>query len=826
MLADGEWLDDAGHEAQDLKYWKPPGCALYEYNGGDVLRCLRSRRLVFVGDSTTRQLARSIANRLNGTATEEKFGDYLRIHGNISVTNDGAEVAFIWDPFLNQTDLTSVLESRPAGLIFGAGIAFARNFEEDEAAQRFKTSLDAMMKRSTAEGLLRYDSVPVMLLPVQPPDYEKLSPSRSSTISFDEISAMNQHLRDIETTPSNLVFWSHLRMTDDLADFHEENGFHVKGNIAEVRANTILNRICNANPDVDVIPHERTCCSGLYQPSRAQLIIVFVTACLALSLSLRKAIRSKSSTDLHSLDVGHLAVSGLALGSSVLIYCYVTDRLRVLETFPRLQSPSTFLILLGECLLLSLLSVQKSRTATFWPLDKSDDKLLAYQERDSRIDGQIAEWKGLGTLLILASFYANTESILWVHQLTSIAFAMYLFGFGFEQMINLYATKDFSLARAATALLRVNIVGIALSFIMGTRYFHYYLPSALTFWYLVIFFTVKAYDDYNDDQIVFFGKLIISAFITREFIKSFSLLESVYSFMHHVLMIDMEVNVWRGQIYSDMYIVFFGVGAGYLYAQWMKPSLLPFKDTSIFRRSDIVRRALTNGALVLTLAYVAYARSSTTIVDFDSWHMITSWAPVLSALILRNAHQSFRDVHSHALGILGKCSVEATVLAQHIWLGGDGRLLLKLGLLSPQPYSLAHWVEIALVTGFFIWISSLASVAADFLTTAVVRSELGSRSAALGHTEYRCSGILRKARKRTASFDDYDHDDLMEDDESDWRLNWNFVFVAAMEALQMPVRWIQGDASGLRKRLLGLMCILWFLTLVSSDLACLVVAGD
>jgi len=50
LLNEGRWLD-AAHTS-----WQPDGCMLHPYSPKQVTQCLEGRQVVFIGDSTVRQV--------------------------------------------------------------------------------------------------------------------------------------------------------------------------------------------------------------------------------------------------------------------------------------------------------------------------------------------------------------------------------------------------------------------------------------------------------------------------------------------------------------------------------------------------------------------------------------------------------------------------------------------------------------------------------------------------------------------------------------------------------------------------------------------------
>jgi hypothetical protein len=105
--------------------WKAPGCALTTYNGPMVNKCFKSESLYFVGDSVGRNIFKSIGNRF------ASLEDGVKEHEDIHLDLDGNGTAkFLWDPFLNGTDLRDILVNqaldRPTYIFVSAGPWFMK----------------------------------------------------------------------------------------------------------------------------------------------------------------------------------------------------------------------------------------------------------------------------------------------------------------------------------------------------------------------------------------------------------------------------------------------------------------------------------------------------------------------------------------------------------------------------------------------------------------------------------------------------------------------------------------------------------------------------
>jgi hypothetical protein len=65
LLHKGTWLGSGSSQepSSSLQNWQPPGCTMHEYKQTDISQCLQGRRLVFIGDSTVRQVFWAVAQK-------------------------------------------------------------------------------------------------------------------------------------------------------------------------------------------------------------------------------------------------------------------------------------------------------------------------------------------------------------------------------------------------------------------------------------------------------------------------------------------------------------------------------------------------------------------------------------------------------------------------------------------------------------------------------------------------------------------------------------------------------------------------------------------
>ena len=295
LLTHGRWLDhlEGPHLNGAGPNWQPAGCMMHEYTAKDISACLTSRKIVFVGDSTTRQVFWATAKKLEIIEHEAKK------HASFSFSKHDVAVEFFWDPFLNSSSLqrelatASLSESEEiptdttALLVVGGGLWHAKYLGE-ASIQRFKDSIDRVVhlvkprdaeipqsfQKSSFHDIGNLESL-VTLAPVQIPLYETLSLERAA-ITPAKLSAMNQYLGQLVDQPLPIA-WAFSRMIWHEPSAYQPEGLHVTGNVAARMADILLNLRCNAQlrrRNTKGYPMDKTCCNAYTPPNWTQSMIL------------------------------------------------------------------------------------------------------------------------------------------------------------------------------------------------------------------------------------------------------------------------------------------------------------------------------------------------------------------------------------------------------------------------------------------------------------------------------------------------------------------------------------------------------------------------
>ena len=267
---------------------------MHEYDSRDINTCLSSRRIVFVGDSVTRQIFWAFAKKLD---VQEQEGDK---HSKISLDVHGLKVEFFWDPYLNTSDLArevaavSLPGSRKdqidttAILLIGGGLWNARYLAE-ASQQRYETSIgeiaralqDVSRTPSSQSGQNHEGRDDLAIIaPIHIPRYEALSPDRARTITPTRVKSIFQFLQQSSVRHNITVAWSFSHMTWREPSAYGLDGLHVTGAVAGEMVDVLLNARCNAvlrQSSTKGYPMDKTCCNKYPRPDWTQTVILIIS---------------------------------------------------------------------------------------------------------------------------------------------------------------------------------------------------------------------------------------------------------------------------------------------------------------------------------------------------------------------------------------------------------------------------------------------------------------------------------------------------------------------------------------------------------------------
>ena len=847
LVKDGWWLDSSSGQRPAAEQWQPPGCLLHEYSSQDISACLQSQRILLVGDSTVRQIFWALVKKFDANHAKKAIQE-ADAHSNLNYTSGDLLIEFTWDPYVNSTTLQRELmaseketgadrdgntnKNRPAITFIGGGLWYARHGHVNPLRE-FKDAIDNIIPfinvKSTKTTFPASDSSSIVernanllyLAPVQVPWYESLSLERRRTITPAKINTMNEYLQQLSEYQGANILWSYYHMTDKRKSAYAESGLHVTESVATKKADVLLNLKCNAR--AAAYPFDRTCCSNYQKPVWSQWLILFAGVLIlpAVSWVNGKSIFRRDELEDSILaarnersQVRLLSMTKLlhALLVFILPLClsFYADRTQFFNKMHKMYSPGEFMTFCIITLVIGALFIRPASTA------RSDAPCRQQQlpsDAPFLCRDQTDEWKGWMQFLILIYHYTGASKVLWIYQLVRVLVASYLFMTGFGHCVYFYEKRDYSLRRVAAVLVRLNLLSCLLPYMMRTDYLSYYFASLVSFWFLVVYATMKIGHTRNDSLPFLLGKIITSAAIVTLLTKSTGTLEAIFATLGAICRIHWSAKEWRFRLGLDIYIVYTGMLTAILFVNLnSKGRSRHFEDVvGILRKHFGTLRVASVGLSMIVLpTYLLATRHFANKYDYNRWHPYLSFLPILSFVVLRNAHSRLRNLYSRSFAWLGKYSLETFTLQFHIWLAGDTKGLLSIGFYNrdgTQP--VGKWLESAVLTVIFIWISWCVGEATGVLTRWIVDGGEIRKSTALG-------GLVEEAGRISPELS------TMHIREDPTSMGDFHATASGMRSRGVTGRWKVGPLQILRDHLsarLGMMLFfMWFLNVVSHTL--------
>ncbi|TLS31587.1 hypothetical protein PpBr36_03356 [Pyricularia pennisetigena] len=822
LLSGGSWPphDTLASWRPYFHKWEPRGCRMYEYQPADIYDCLSGRRLVFVGDSTVRQIFYATAKRLNKVVADEMLVEVLvssNPQHDVELEIDGVSLVFIWDPWLNSTGLATELQnfspgppsSTPAGssttgtsaalLLVGApGLWAARSGGEDyfELFQRGIDSVrpwlkDGIQVDSSVSGYSDLQNR-IVVAPVQVPQYWKLAPARAESLTREKISSMNAYLDALPGQEASHVITAYNEMTRPGTRFaFEDTGIHVREALADRKADILLNLRCNGGLVRQSQDHrnQETCCSA-YEPLRRGHYLGILASLIVAVIYIRYSSMQSTPTSKYHAKRRHDRPAAqrfhmpLAL-LGVILYCYFSDRTQLFPKAAKRLSAggiAVSLVVGGAVAAASLRrwlpspvpnrSSDRKRPCSVPPLKSRQRKFPRLEPDDDPgfLSRELTEeWKGWMQGLLLIFSYQDLSDQLWANKISRLPPAAYLFILAYGHTTYFLRTNDYSFKRVASVIWRLNALPFLVSMAMDADGGLYSFPRLATFWFVIAYCTLGFAQRFNLNPAVVLLKICLAAVATISLLRTDSVFALIgWIISHAVPKVTLDVVAVRQRIELDRLVPFFGMAvavtahrAAIIKASYTRlheeraHQLSPLPGVPINDaaskplRHDATALAAATGPntldrMIATLLYpddlascVIWPLIVATIVlagfglffvvtlaipgvfsdmeIYDYWHPYFSCLPVLAYALMRNIHPSLRRVGFPLLAALGRISLETYVLCHHLWLAGDGRSLLRLGLArraglgrfqQDRSFAAAGWVAETMVVGVvFIWIS-------------------------------------------------------------------------------------------------------------------------
>ena len=773
----GSWLDPAptNRSKTPFQKWQPDGCTLRPYGTERVTECLGNageQENVFIGDSTTRQLFWAVARSLNRKRAAQENSKASK-HADITFTEGTTSIDFVWDPLLNGPRTSQYIQDarnragdpdnhkKTGFMVFGVGLWFTL---EDRSVEMFKEAVDRITDQLPPPNRHSRGEHRPLILPIQLPYYEKLDKYHQEAMSAEKLNAMNGYLEEISANHDVDIAGSFLSMVMDLpSTYYESTGRHVLSQVADRQAELLFNMRCNNG--VQSYPFEGTCCLH-FQRGWMQFIIILagsITFLAVALLDLQSLLGSTPSGLLQNVEKHSDILRPLLVLWAALLYSYTADRTHFFDKVSKLYNTQDFIIFCVGIFVSGLATIRRSGGPITLPPKSPLDRATVSTDQPVLSRDQTDEWKGWMQLLILAYHYTGASKILGIYKVIRLLVASYLFMSGYGHAAYFYQKNDYSMKRVVGVLVRLNLLSCALPWIMQTDYLFYYFAPLVTYWYLIVYATMRVKSGWNKQMPLFLLKIALAAATTTLIHTQHWVFEPFCMVANKVFGAKWEANEWLFRVGLDQYIVYVGMVVSVLYIRVTKGSSTPtplnsrlsaavqtrfnqFVSPEIRERlsSPQVRRvalllsqfAMLVASVVALIVYWGIAGTKSTKTRSNQFHPFISPLPILAFVYLRNQNQLLRNHYSALFAWIGRISLETFVLQYHIWLAADTKGLLSTGLFGNGGMAVGflgvrifgdgmgagRWADCLILGAVFVFVSWKVAGATGAMTGAVVRA--------------------------------------------------------------------------------------------------------
>ncbi|KAJ3041137.1 hypothetical protein HDV00_009851 [Rhizophlyctis rosea] len=560
--------------------------------------------------------------------------------------------------------------------------------QKDGGLPQFSSALNGVLKEM---GVPFADSV--IIRPINPLVSSQLDPTRKKVMTNERVRAYNLHLRQtVGHYYHNVQLPHYIYKVNEAAALHKltVDGFHYEDAVVRSEVEMMLNSYCNPRMVTGPLATVKTtCCVKDGGPSWKQLAVlglgaVFGPVTWALRIWRRRA--GYGDVSLPGLPTEQTAshITKLLL---TLTYIFLTDRTFI---FPRVAKTFTtphFTLLTLLYIIPGLLTLKRVKDTTFLNRHQTD------------------EWKGWMQLAILVYHYTGaSKSSVGVYNAVRVLVASYLFMTGYGHFTFFYAKGEFGVVRVLKVVARLNLLSVCMAYVMGRDALFFYFGPLVTFWFLVVYGTLRVGSRWNGNAGWVVAKMGVVGAVCW-WVGNGGVLGVVFDVVEKVVKTRWDAKETAFRIALDQWVVFAGMVVAWVVIKVNNGDIRVLTvhgaSAGLWRGTKTIALGL---AAVVMVAFIFFETSFTDKFAYNRYHPYVSVPAVIAFIILRNATPVLRQTTSRFWCWIGAISLETFLLQYHMWLGVDTKGLL---MIFSGEGELVYWVNLAVTTVVFFGFSEI-----------------------------------------------------------------------------------------------------------------------
>eukprot|EP00518_Triparma_eleuthera_P017589 CAMPEP_0197546000 /NCGR_PEP_ID=MMETSP1320-20131121/798_1 /TAXON_ID=91990 /ORGANISM="Bolidomonas sp., Strain RCC2347" /LENGTH=939 /DNA_ID=CAMNT_0043105547 /DNA_START=212 /DNA_END=3031 /DNA_ORIENTATION=+ len=289
---------------------------------------------------------------------------------------------------------------------------------------------------------------------------------------------------------------------------------------------------------------------------------------------------------------------------------------------------------------------------------------------------QTEEWKGwMQFMFLLYHYYAASET----YNSIRIMITCYVWMTGFGNFSFFYIKRDFSLVRVLQMLWRLNFLVTGLCLAMGNTYILYYICPLHTFFFGMVYATMRLAEGWNHTRRKVRYKLFLLSIVI---FLTWDLPSPLFSLFNSFLSTSPCIGAKQGTLWEwyfrtslDHWSTFLGMCFALNYpvlAVWVAKveSLEPWREWRV--------KAAVGMPLLATFVWWARGPFMEGKLLYNASNAYLGIIPLTTYIYFRNLTPYLRSRTMSLLHTIGKTTLETYLLQHHIWLTSNAKSLLIL----------------------------------------------------------------------------------------------------------------------------------------------------